>query len=442
MNNRLMFVSFSLFFSLLTRFVYLNYFVGSGIYEYMGIRANSNPWYVIFLSILFSIIPAFTIQLKMERPSQVLVLFIYFTVHIQSSILVPIVSYSSYLSQLIFLIFLTIAQVSLDLRLLFPLIQFKQVIIQRKYFWICFNLVIVFCFLFLLIKSTPNLSSFSLIEVYQQRSELLERSKSIGLLFFYISNWLGSVFIPFLLIVSLIKKSYPTVSLVLVIGLLNFSLSSNKSNYMNLLLVIWGFLLFYKFKKISFSNSMAASFILIILFLSLLDVVNAFFVNENYHFFSWLFFHRIFTNNGYLSAIYLDLMQTIDFEFYQNSFLNWLKLSNQEPIAVLAGKSFTDVEGVHANANIWADAYANLGYLGIGVSALFLGFLLHIYDSFSKGKSFVITVLLLLVQASVVANSPIYSAILSNGFLILLVLVAFMNKKIMDIDDSFLQKRK
>lgn len=407
----------------------------------MGIRANPVPWYSYFISVTLSIIPAFLMKLTIDRPSQVLVFFLYFAVHIQSCILVPVISNSSFGVQLVFLFFLTLAQLCLELRYLISLIRFKQIYIEKIFFWISFFSVITFSFIYLSIKGTSSLSSFSFIEVYGQRLELLEKSNSIGILFFYLSNWLGAVLIPFLLVVALVKKRHISTFLVIVLALVNFSMSSNKTNYMNLLLVLWGFILLQKFSRFLFSNLMAFSLIMIIFFLSFIDMINGLVIGDNYHFFSWIFFHRTFTNNGFLSAIYLDLMQNIDYGFYQDSFLGWMRLSSQEPIAVLAGKSFTEVEGVHANANIWADAYANLGYLGILLSAFFLTILLHIYDSLSKDKSQFVSVLLIFVQASVIANTSVYTAILSNGFLVLFVLIASINKWTIKNNDTFLQKR-
>jgi hypothetical protein len=439
-KSRIIFIFISFLFSLLTIIVYKNYFVGAEIYEYMGIRAFNVPWYLTFLSLIFSIIPSVWLKLDLKRPSQILILYIYFTVHIQSCVLIPIVSKSTYFLQFVFIFVLTIAQLSLEIIYKIPLIRIKVFNTNNYYFNLSIFFILIIFFVYLLANGSVNLDSFSLIEVYDQRAELMEKGATIGILFFYLTNWLGAVILPYLLIISLKERHRFFVIVVIFLALINFALSSNKTNYMNLLLIFWGFFMLIQIKKMPFSILLSSSFILIILILSFFDFLNSYALGETNHFFSWLFFHRTFTNNGYLSAIYLDLMQNHEYGLYQNSFLSWMKISDQEPIAVLAGKSFTDVEGVHANANIWADAYANLGYLGILLSSIILGILLYTYDSLALNKNLLITTLLLFVQASVISNTPIYTALLSNGFLLLFVLVYFLNIDKSSHEYTILQK--
>ena len=72
---------------------------------------------------------------------------------------------------------------------------------------------------------------------------------------------------------------------------------------------------------------------------------------------------------------------------------------------VLMGQVYFPGSGMYANANLWADAFANFGYLGVFVFSALLGLLLWLYDSITVEDDFRLAALVLTMPALALANS-------------------------------------
>jgi hypothetical protein len=68
-----------------------------------------------------------------------------------------------------------------------------------------------------------------------------------------------------------------------------------------------------------------------------------------------------------------------------------------------------------ANANLWADAYANFGYLGIICFTLLLAMILWLYDSMAFGRDKRVAALVIALPAFSLANGALLTTLLSNG---------------------------
>jgi hypothetical protein len=79
--------------------------------------------------------------------------------------------------------------------------------------------------------------------------------------------------------------------------------------------------------------------------------------------------------------------------------------------------------GMDANANVWADAYANFGYPGIVCFTLLLAVVLWLYDSMAVGRDLQVTALVIALPAFALANTSLLTTLLSHGMGLALVLV-------------------
>jgi hypothetical protein len=87
-----------------------------------------------------------------------------------------------------------------------------------------------------------------------------------------------------------------------------------------------------------------------------------------------------------------------------------------------------------ANANLWADAYANFGYLGILCFTLLLAAVMWLYDSSSSGRNLYITALVIALPAFAVANSALLTSLLTHGIGLAMVLMYLMPTAIDELD--------
>jgi hypothetical protein len=75
------------------------------------------------------------------------------------------------------------------------------------------------------------------------------------------------------------------------------------------------------------------------------------------------------------------------------------------------------------NANIWADAYANFGYIGIVIFTLILAGFLWLYDRAAQNVDRWVAVVLIAVPGLTLANSALFTCLLTHGMLLALLVI-------------------
>jgi hypothetical protein len=96
-----------------------------------------------------------------------------------------------------------------------------------------------------------------------------------------------------------------------------------------------------------------------------------------------------------------------------------------EPSYLIGYTYFHDVSE-DANANLWADAYANFGYTGIICFTLLLAIVLWLYDSVAVDRDIRLTALVIGLPAFALTNIALLTCLLSNGLGLAMLLVYLM----------------
>ncbi|MGZ8375708.1 MAG: hypothetical protein ACXW05_10500 [Gemmatirosa sp.] len=412
-------------FAWLTRYVYADVLATAVVFDYMGVRAAQVSMLEWLPFLLLAVLPALWLPVHLRRPTDIVQLFLFYAVHVQTATLMPFISTSPRGAQLLFCAAVTLALLALDARRLLPALRPPAVRPSRQLFWLGIAAFYVLAFVTFARSGYLTRESLSAANVYDQRAELQDRAAEIGRVFFYAANWTGAVFAPFLIVVGLHTKRRWLAVAAAVLAFASFVASSNRANYMAIAAATGGYYLLRVTRGRHLGTAMGASFIALTGLLLAVDVrlgvsVAGFSVPAV----TWQVFHRTFSNNGFLSAIYLDTFRSREAAYYADSFLRWVPGPRLEAaVAQIAGASFTDVLGNHANANLWADAYANLGYLGIAIAAAFTALVFWVYDGVSSRLDRLLAAAALVVPASVLSNTATQTALTSNGLLLLFVLV-------------------
>ena len=142
--------------------------------------------------------------------------------------------------------------------------------------------------------------------------------------------------------------------------------------------------------------------------------------------------NRLLVTSGYLTPIYLVLYDGKDKALWAYSFLSGITPDSYHGVSpgYYVGQEFLNRPDVQANANLFADGFANLGIFGIAIEALFLVALLFVLNSAARGLPVYIVVGTIAVPGIAIANgSPITSA-LSYGLLASIVLFALIPRDI------------
>ena len=97
-----------------------------------------------------------------------------------------------------------------------------------------------------------------------------------------------------------------------------------------------------------------------------------------------------------------------------------------EPPYLIGARYFHSVSN-DANANIWADAFANFGYIGIVCFTLLLAMLLWLYDSIAaSSRNTRVAALAISLPAFALANGGLLTSLLTNGVALAMLLVYLM----------------
>jgi hypothetical protein len=105
-----------------------------------------------------------------------------------------------------------------------------------------------------------------------------------------------------------------------------------------------------------------------------------------------------------------------------------------EPPYLIGARYFHSASN-DANANIWADAYANFGYAGILCFTLLLAILLWLYDSIAaSSRNTRVAALAIGLPAFALANGGLLTSLLTNGVALAMLLIYLMPS--MNYDDA------
>jgi hypothetical protein len=127
---------------------------------------------------------------------------------------------------------------------------------------------------------------------------------------------------------------------------------------------------------------------------------------------------------GLLTGYYYEFFSSHPQVHLGHSVLKWFV---DYPYAVeppyLIGYLYLHNASEDANANLWADAYANFGYAGIICFTLLFAIVLWLYDSMAVGRDMRLAALVIGMPAFALANGGLLTCLLSNGMGLAMLLV-------------------
>lgn len=146
----------------------------------------------------------------------------------------------------------------------------------------------------------------------------------------------------------------------------------------------------------------------------------------------YLVFRMILTP-GVLTAAHVEVFSGEPKAIWGHSFLSGLvDYPYDETPSFIVGTILRDSEETSANANLFADGYANLGYSGMLVESLLLIGLLWSLNWASKGLPTPAVSVVLLMPIIATSNSGIPTSMLTNGFLPAIIIMLLMPRNFFD----------
>lgn len=273
--------------------------------------------------------------------------------------------------------------------------------------------VVVFTLIFTLSQVTFNLS---FLDVYELREE-----NPTGTVPFsgYLINWTGKIFLPFLLIYSIVKsnKYFNLYSILIMFAIvLLFSMTGHKS-YVMMIPAIIGTIWLYRTGNF-FQN------LLIIFCLLTLFGLMVFYFTGNQLTLS-LFVRRTLYVPAQLSFYYYDFFQGNPLYLSNSIFSGVFEYPYDMNPPHLIADIYYNRPDISANNGIISDGFSNFGIIGVAVWAFLFSFILKVMNWLTKNKNPLIFWTLILLGLRVFIGGSLLTGLLTHGVL-LIMLIAFL----------------
>ncbi|PZF90516.1 hypothetical protein C1903_02895 [Listeria ivanovii] len=140
-----------------------------------------------------------------------------------------------------------------------------------------------------------------------------------------------------------------------------------------------------------------------------------------------LFVRRMLITPGLLLSYYFDFFSVNPKVYLSHSILSpFMSYPYDKLPPFLIGEHYFGRVDLAANANIWADGFANFGYAGIiSFSVLLMG-ILYLYDSLSEHRNFIVSAILMAMPAWSLVDTSLITSILTHGILLAFIINYFL----------------
>jgi hypothetical protein len=388
----------------------------------MGFTYKLISPFLFIMICLIALIPSFWIPIGLEKIFGVVYWFLFVFTYIPS-IIFPFFTLSiDQYSLLLLDCFLLCSFFLLHVLSLAPDIKIPKIKISKFLFWSIICILSIISYIAIISIFGLKLNFVALKDIYIQRQQYKETLIENGMLIAYVINWQASIINPFLIGRGIISKNIILLAFGLIGQLLIYSITGFKGVLFSGFLVI-AFLFLLRFRGNKFGSYVIWGLVvMIIVFCAICLIFN----------FQWLasiFIRRNIVIKGLLTGYYFDFFSGHPKVLLgQSIFKSIVNSPYSRDIPYLIGQIYFHDPMMSANANIWADAYANFGYMGLIIFTLILGCVLKIFDSLAKNHDNRIISILIGMPALSLTNSGLLTCLLNHGFLFALMIVYILPK--------------
>lgn len=387
----------------------------SPAFAYGGYTLNWPSSVVVAWVVLLALLPALLLPIALVRPSGLILWWLYLTAYIPS-MLVPALSLSMPADKLLPL------QISLLLSMSFlcltpsnKLLAMRQTAISPGMFWPLLVVIWLASLAFICMSGRANVlmnlaSLFVGANEYTIRSSYLaERGRSLA----YVVGQLGQALNPFLIAFGAVHRRRLSLMAGIIAQVVVFGLTGFKTVLFSTIFVLILIASLRRWRH-SFGLALTSGLIAVILICAAADRASG---NV---FFSSLVTRRTLTAPGLLTGFYFEHFSQVShagvgFRFNGNGPVFG---PPQEIGLVYFGSSDID-----ANANLWAEGFADFGIPGIAGFTLLVAFVIWIYDSIAARRNLELSVLLVAMPAIAFSNTAPTTVLITHGGLAVALLL-------------------
>ena len=379
-------------------------------FEYAGYVYHRPPTYVpVVLAAVLAMLPACWLPIKLRRPSQAVVWFLYVLVFVPSCV-IPF--YSIDVNRwLLFsracLLFLALVLLEAMYRL--PKLRLPLPRAWPLAFWVSVGVISVAFYGYIVAAFGFDIRVLTLADVYLVRDEYKETIREAGRFVPYVVEWQANVINPLLIAQGLLGANPLLFGIGIAGQLFIFSITAYKSVLLSAVLVI-SLLVALEGGGKRFAAYVVWGSVVLIGVPWLIDhILGAPLV-------SFLLGRRLAVVPGLLMGYYMDFFSTHSQTFLGESiFRSMTDYPYTLSVPNLIGYNYLRNVDTGANASLWADGYANFGAAGVLGMTVVLGVFFWVFDGVAEYRDRRMGVLLLGVPAFTLANSGLLTTLLTHG---------------------------
>ena len=392
------------------------------IWSYQGLVYKPLDITFSFIAGILALIPILWLPKALARPSQIVLWLLYLFVVIPSCVIPYFVldmDWSKLLSWMGAIV-ATFGVMFWCSR--FSIITPLPIKMTSQSFWVIVaSLSFIYYFMIVSVFGIRT-NLVALADIYSVRDaykdELIESGRGVA----YALLWQANVINPLLICQGLTKR----IPLLFFVGMCGqmflFSITGLKSLVLSIpLLTIAVITLQYQSKRFSLFVVWGAVFLIAVC--AFLDI------RSHTVFFSSLIVRRLIVVPGQLGAYYFEFFSSHPLFFLQHSIFGaFVEHTYALPPALTIGQAYFGDSTMNANANVWADAFSNFGFLGMFIYAIILGFILQVLDKVAESKDLRTSILLMVMPSISLSNSALLTSLLTHGMGLAILLIYLLPK--------------
>ena len=394
----------------------------SPAYSYQGFVYQPLGFYVVLTAYILSLLPVMFMPLHLRKPSSFVVWMLYLMVYVPSLLTMAFVLGRPLYEMGPFLLSLLVSMLLLALVVRFPIIPLPMPRIPGWLFWGGLGVYLVGSYGLLIdVFGFNGLASLS--NVYDVRLKARATLAGAGRLVGYQLRWLSEAINPYLMATGLSEKKTWLFVMGAIGQVIIYSFDATKSTLGSIVLIAAVFFLVTRSFRLR-ASSLALAFTALFWVVALADGMYRVGLTG-------LLTRRLFAVPGLLTSVYYDFFSSHDrFYWLHTTYAKLLGMSGsnypdyKSPGFLIGDVFFGNPEG-NANANLWADGYANAGILGVLLVTVIFMAILWIYDSVSFKKDIRVALLLIAMPTFAITNTSLLTALLSHGWLPAIFLLWF-----------------
>lgn len=405
-------------YTVLVCWVYVNLL--SPVWSYLGYVVYGKPMLYKGFVMALALTPSLWVPLQLRRPSQIIYWFLYLLVYIPA-MMVPLYALrmeTVQLAQLHIAVF--VAFVGLYLFTLLPVARLPRLRLSWAQYGVTVGAIGLGLAGYIVSVFGFELRLLSFLDVYTVREEYKETVAVAAGLTGYAVAWLGNAVNPLLMALGLVYKRY----LVFAAGLFGQAFIYSITGYKSIALSV---ALFIAILIVTRREGQQLGILMAWGATGMVAIASALGMVTGINLITYLTVGRLIITPGMLTGYYFDFFSNHPKVTMSDGVLSTISRYPYEmaPDRVI-GSVYKGDPDVHANANIWADAFANFGFTGILLFTCFLGIVMWLLDSVAYGRNWRVATLMVGVPAITLSNTALETSLLTHGIALVLILLYLM----------------